>query len=93
MRSFLLLSALLLSGATLTPALALDAGDTMQAWKSATNEERAALLEALLGKGAAANAKVARCMTDTSNTPGHSDLPIGEVAKVCAASGNDEQPV
>lgn len=92
MRTLLLLSALLVSCAA-TPVLALDAEDTMQAWKSASDKERTELLEALLGKERAGSGKVLRCMTDTSKTPGHADLPIGEVAKVCASPGNGEQPV
>ncbi len=71
----------------LGPALALEASDTMKAWKNASDKDRSELLEQVIGKDAAQSAGVAKCMNETSATPGHSDLPIGEVAKVCASSG------
>lgn len=93
MRTLVLASALLLSSAMIAPAFALEAGDTMQAWKHSTGPERSALLEKILGKEIAGNAKVARCMDETATTPGHTDLRIDEVAKVCAMPGNLGQPV
>ena len=93
MRRLLVTVVMLSSAAMLGPALALEASDTMKAWKNASDKDRSELLEQVIGKDAAQSAGVAKCMNETSVTPGHSDLPIGEVAKVCASSGKSEQPV
>ena len=88
----LLITVVLLSSAAM-PAFALQASDSMKVWKTSSDKERAELLEQILGKDGAQSAGVTKCMNETSQTPGHSDLPIGEVAKVCASSGKSEQPV
>lgn len=88
----LLITVVMLSSMT-APAFALQASDSMKVWKTSSDKERAELLEQILGKDGAQSAGVTRCMNETSQTPGHSDLPIGEVAKVCASSRNAEQPV
>ena len=93
MRPILLVSAMLLSCATPSAAFALQADDTMQAWKTASSDERAHLLEEILGRAAAARTATSRCMNETSMTPGHADLSIGEVAKVCAMPSKTDQPV
>ena len=93
MRTFLFPLVVVSSCAAIAPALALQATDTMQVWKKATEAERSTLLEQLLGKSAAGGAAVAKCMDATSTTPGHADLPIAEVAKACASVGKSEQPV
>ena len=92
MRSFLL-SLAVFSTIAITPAFALQADDTMQAWKGASDRERADLLKQLLGDQSSGNPRLSRCMTETSATPGHANLPIGEVAKACASAGKSEQPV
>ncbi len=84
---------LLSSSAMITPASALQADDTMNAWKHSSETERSELLKQLLGDRDAGNAGLLKCMDETSKTPGHMDLAIGDVAKVCASAGNAEQPV
>lgn len=84
--------AALSSWATLSPALALSANDTMSAWKGASDKERSGLLDEVLGKGAGTG-KVLQCMDETSKVSGHGDLPIAEVAKACASPKNGDQPV
>ena len=79
--------------AMVAPAFALEATDTMAAWKHASDKDRLNLLEQLLGNREAVSAGVIKCMDETSKTPGHSDLQVGDVAKVCASTRNDEQPV
>ena len=93
MRRLLITIVMLSSAATVTPAFALQASDTMVAWKTASDKDRSELLEQILGKQTAASAGITKCMNETSMAPGHSDLPIGEVAKVCASSGKADQPV
>ena len=92
MRRLLITFVMLSSAAVVTPASALQANDTMNAWKSSSEKDRAELLEQILGKDAA-SAAIAKCMNETSKTPGHTDLQIDEVAKVCASSGKAERPV
>ena len=93
MRSVLFAASLLLSGAMTAQALALDAGDTMQSWKNASVKDRSALLDELVGSNNSKRATILKCMDETSTTAGHADLPIGEIAKACALSGNVGQPV
>ena len=93
MRTFLVPVITTLSMAMVLPALALQAEDSMRVWKNTPSKERNELLEQILGKEQAGRASVLKCMDETSTTPGHSDLPIGEVAKVCATAGKSEQPV
>ena len=93
MRRLLITIVMLSFPAMTAPAFALQASDSMKVWKSSSDKERSELLEQILGKAGAQRAGVTKCMNETSQTPGHSDLPIGEVAKVCASSRNAEQPV
>jgi hypothetical protein len=69
-----------------TPVLALDAGDTMQAWASASPKDKDDLLRNLdaAGGGNGSRDRVRSCLDDTSKTAGHSNLPISEVAKACS---------
>lgn len=76
-----------------TPAFALNADDTMSSWKHASEKERSELLKQVLGERYGDDARILRCMDETSKTPGHTDLNIADVAKVCASAGNTEQPV
>lgn len=87
MRRVLLMISVLLSFAPAAPASALEADDSMQAWKHASEAERSALLKKLGFEGA----NVARCVDEASAIPGHSELPISEVAKACASQA--DQPV
>ena len=92
MRRFLITIMLLSAYAmNITPASALQADDTMSAWRQASDKERSELLKQL--DGGAEKAGLRRCMDETSKTPGHVDLAIAEVAKACAAAGNADQPV
>ena len=75
----------------ITPASALQADDTMNAWRQASEKERSELLKQLYG--GAEKAGLRRCMDETSRTPGHIDLAIADVAKACASAGNADQPV
>ena len=93
MRPFVLILVLLSTSAAVGPACAIEADDAMTVWRHASEKDRSALLDQILGKEAAASAGVARCMDETSKTPGHADLKTSEVAKVCASAGNAEQPV
>lgn len=69
-----------------TPAFALSAGDTMQAWAGASAQDKDNLLRKLdaASGGDTARARVRSCLDDTSKTSGHSSLPISEVAKACS---------
>ena len=78
---------------TASSAFALQASDTMQAWKTASGKERSDLLASVLGKDAAGNAGISRCMDETSKTEGHADLPVSEVAKACAKPANAGEPI
>ena len=90
MRPAVLLLALLLIDGTMGPALALEPDAPMQAWKSASPDERAKVLEQILGKPGVG---VADCMDETSVAPGHAQLPITEVAKACASTKKAGQPI
>ena len=74
----------------IVPAFALQANDTMQAWKNASAKDRADFLKQTITNEAIRD-KVSRCITDASGITGHGALPIGEVAKACATAG--DQPV
>lgn len=76
--------------AAVAPACALQANDTMQAWKNASAKERADFLKQTIPNEAIRD-KVSRCITDAASITGHGALPIGEVAKACATAG--DQPV
>ena len=78
---------------TITPTLALGADDTMNAWKHSSEKERSELLNELFKNRTFEKGGLLKCMDQTSETPGHTDLSIGDVAKVCASAGNAEQPV
>lgn len=91
MRRFLIAGALLSASAVNAPAFALQSGDTMSAWTQASEAERSELLKQLFGDREKAGLRT--CMDETSRTPGHAELAIGEVAKVCASAGNAGQPV
>lgn len=69
-----------------TPAFALSAGDTMQAWAGASSADKDGLLRRLdaAGGGDASRDRVRSCLDDTSRTAGHSSLSISDVAKACA---------
>ena len=69
-----------------TSALALDAGDTMQAWASASTRDKDDFLRKMDTSegGTGSRDRVRSCLDDTSRTTGHSTLPISEVAKACA---------
>jgi hypothetical protein len=69
-----------------TPVLALDAGDTMQAWASASTRDKDDLLRKLNTSdgGTSSRDRVRSCLDDTAKTAGHSILPISEVAKACS---------
>lgn len=69
-----------------TPAFALSAGDTMQAWGGASSPEKEALLRKLNGASDrdASRDRIRSCLDTTATTSGHSSLPISEVAKACA---------
>ena len=69
-----------------TPVLALNAGDTMQSWASASPTEKDNLLSKLdaASGGNASRDRVRSCLDDTSKAAGHSNLPISEVAKACS---------
>ena len=79
--AILALPALAVSG----PLSALEASDTMAAWRSASVEVKTRLVTALLKRdgrdGGAAD--VVRCLDSASSVPGHADLPIGEIVKAC----------
>lgn len=66
-----------------TPAFALSAGDTMQAWAGASSTDKDALLHTLDMAGSG-HAAVRSCLDDTAKAAGHANLPISEVAKACA---------
>lgn len=75
-----------------TPVVALDAGDTMQAWAGASTADKDNLLRKLgasSGVDAARN-RVRSCLDETSKTTGHSNLPISEVAKACSEQAERE---
>ncbi len=93
MRRLLVTIILLSVSAMITPAFALQADDTMNAWKHSSEKEHSELLKQLFGNRSAGNAGLLKCMDETSNTPGHTDLNIGDVAKVCASAGKTDQPV
>ena len=93
MRRLLITTILLSSSAMIAPAFALQADDTMAAWKHSTETERSEFLRQLFGEKDAGSAGLLKCMDETSKTPGHTDLAIGDVAKVCASAGKAEQPV
>ncbi len=78
---------------TSTSALALGADDTMNAWKHSSEKERSELLNQLFKDRTFEKSGLLKCMDETSKTPGHTDLSIGDVAKVCASAGNVDQPV
>ncbi len=69
-----------------TPVLALNAGDTMQAWAGASPTDKDSLLRKLdaASGGDASRDRVRSCLDDTANMAGHSGLPISEVAKACS---------
>ena len=96
MRKLLMTMTMLTVSAGGPPAYALQANDTMKAWRNASSKERSELLEQLLGKhasGDAESAKTLKCLNETSMIPGHVDLQIQEVAQACSAAGNAGQPV
>lgn len=93
MRRLLVTIILLSVFAVIMPAFALQADDTMNAWKHSSEKEHSELLKQLFGDKDAGNAGLLKCMDETSKTPGHTDLSIGDVAKVCASAGNTDQPV
>ncbi|GJE40442.1 hypothetical protein [Methylobacterium persicinum] len=68
------------------PALALDVGDTMRDWASASSADKDGLLRKLdaVNGGSASRDGVRSCLDDTSKAAGHSNLPIAEVAKACS---------
>lgn len=69
-----------------TPALALNAGDTMQAWAGASSTDKDTLLRKLdlVNGGDASRERVRSCLDETSKTAGHTNLLISEVAKACS---------
>ena len=95
MLRFLITIIMVLVSAVLAPASALRANDTMESWKSSSVEERAALLESLLGKRSrdAESANILKCLNETSDIPAHTDLQITDVVKACGSPKNAGQPV
>ena len=91
MRRFWIVIALLASPPMIAPAAALQGSDTMSAWRAASDKERSEILDRL--PGIKNKPALRRCMDETSSVPGHADLAIAEVEKVCAASGDAGQPV
>lgn len=69
-----------------TPVFALNAGDTMQAWAGASSTDKDNLLRKLdtVNSGEASRDRVRSCLDETSKAPGHTNLPISEVAKACS---------
>lgn len=72
---------------------ALQANDTMKSWKTSAPEERATLLDQFLGKQSYNAAEIIKCLNETSEISGHSELQIAEVVKFCTSSERREQPV
>ena len=93
MRSSMVAVVLLPWFSATAPAFALNADDTMSVWKHSSERERSELLKQVLGERYGDDARILKCMDETSKTPGHTDLNIADVAKVCASAGNTEQPV
>lgn len=89
LNTVVLLSAI---GAT-APASALQADDTMAAWKRSSEGERAELLGRLLGGRGAPDGRLLACMDETAEAPGHSGLSIRDVAKACESDRGAGQPV
>lgn len=90
MRRVLITILLLSSSAAVAPAFALQTDDVMSAWKASSEKERSDLLKQLFGDRESENARIRQCMDETSKIPGHTDLNIGDVAKVCATAGAGE---
>lgn len=91
MRRVLIAAVLLWSPVLIAPASALQADDTMSTWKNASDADRAELLKRL--PNGTDKPAIRRCMDETSSVPGHADLAIAEVAKICAKSEGAGQPV
>ena len=75
-----------------TPALALDIGDTMQAWAGASPMDKDKVLRKLdtANGGPANRSRVQSCLDDTSKAAGHTRLTISEVAKACSEQASRE---
>lgn len=68
-------------------ARALEASDTMAAWKNASAAEKGVVVDKVLnGHG---GTSVIKCVDAASNAPGHSDLPVLRMIKACDKSGNE----
>ena len=73
------------------PSNALEASDTMAAWRSAAPDERAKLVDALLKsaghEGGASG--VMKCVDAASEVSGHADLSIKLVVEACAKQAGE----